>query len=202
MPVPLGAFHLVQRPAHRLLEIAEAAMGIASTSPDAVAPLIRNQGKLMKTIPTVVLAFTALLSAGAASGQVANATTTVDSAKQTTCCADSATQMGQMDVHMERMQQLHAKLINATTPEERQKLMADQRREMHQGMAMMQAMPHDGSTMSGAGAGMKGHAGKSADPKVQMQMMERRMDMMQTMMQTMLDQQSAPVSSPIPAPAK
>lgn len=156
----------------------------------------------MKTIPTAVLTFTALLSAGAASGQVAQATTTADSAKQTTCCADSATHMGQMDVHMERMRQLHAKLADAKTPEERQKLMADQRQEMRQGMAMMQAMPHDGSTMSGVDAGMKGHSGKPADQKVQMQMMERRMDMMQAMMQTMLDQQSAPVNSPVPAPAK
>jgi hypothetical protein len=155
----------------------------------------------MKAIPIAVLTFAALLSAGAASAQVAQASTTVDSAKQTTCCADSAAHMGQMDAHMERMQQLHLKLNNATTPEERQKLMADQRLGMHQGMAMMQAMPHDGSTMSGVDAGMKGHPGKPVDQKVQMQMMERRMDMMQSMMQTMLDQQSAPVSNRVPAPA-
>ena len=110
--------------------------------------------------------------------------------------------MGQMDAHMKRMQELHVKLTDAKTPEERQKLMDEQRREMHQGMAMMQAMPHDGSTMGGAGAGMKGHTGKPADQKMQMQMMERRMDMMQAMMQTMLDQQSAPASGPVPAPVK
>jgi hypothetical protein len=154
----------------------------------------------MKAIHTSVLALTVLLSAGGASGQVAKATPAVSTAAQTTS-ANSA-HMGQMDAHMKRMQELHVKLTDAKTPEERQKLMDEQRLEMHQGMAMMQAMPHEGSTMSGAGAGMKGHPAKPVDQKVQMQMMERRMDMMQSMMQTMLDQQSAPVSNPVPAPAK
>ena len=155
----------------------------------------------MKTIQihTAALALTALLSAGAASGQAVKATTTVP-VSQTTCCADSSAHMGQMDAHMNRMQELHVKLSNATTQEERQKLMEEQRREMQQGMAMMQAMPH--AAMGGAGADMKGHTGKPADQKTQMQMMERRMDMMQTMMQTMMDQQSAPASSPVPAPVK
>jgi hypothetical protein len=154
----------------------------------------------MKTIPTAVLALTVLLSAGGASGQVAQATPTVVPAAQSTS-ANSA-HMGQMDAHMKRMQELHVKLTDAKTPEERQKLMDEQRREMHQGMAMMQGMSHDGSTMGGAGTGMKGHAGKPADQRVQMQMMERRMDMMQAMMQTMLDQQSAPSNIPVPAPTK
>ena len=56
--------------------------------------------------------------------------------------------------------------------------------------------------MSGVGAGMKGHPAKPVDQKVQMQMMERRMDMMQAMMQTMLDQQGASASGPMPAPVK
>jgi polyhydroxyalkanoate synthesis regulator protein len=63
-------------------------------------------------------------------------------------------------------------------------------------------MSHDGAKMDGAGAGMKGHQGKPIDQRTQMQMMERRMDMMQAMMQTMLDQQSAPASGPMPAPVK
>ena len=152
----------------------------------------------MKTIPTAVLALTGLLLAGAASGQAVKATTAVSEPKT----ASSSAHMGQMDAHMKRMQELHVKLTDAKTPEERQKLMDEQRREMHQGMAMMQAMPNDGSTIGGAGAGMKGHAVQPADQKMQMQMMERRMDMMQAMMQTMIDQQSAPASSPMPAPVK
>ena len=154
----------------------------------------------MKTIPTAVLALTALLSAGGVSGQVAKATPTVVPVAQTTSV--NSAHMGQMDAHMKRMQELHVKLTDAKTPEERQKLMDEQRREMHQGMAMMQAMPHDGSAMGGAGAGMKGHTGKPADQKMQMQMMERRMDMMQAMMQTMMDQQGASASGPMPAPLK
>jgi hypothetical protein len=154
----------------------------------------------MKTIPTSALALMVLLSAGAASGQVAKATPTVVPAAQPTSV--NSTHMGQMDAHMKRMQELHVKLTDAKTPEERQKLMDEQRREMHQGMAMMQAMPHDGSAMGGAGPGMKGHTGKPADQKVQMQMMERRMDMMQAMMQSMMDQQSASASGPVPAPVK
>ncbi|MBS1135039.1 MAG: hypothetical protein H6R02_2180 [Burkholderiaceae bacterium] len=152
----------------------------------------------MKAIPTAVLALTALLLAGAASGQAVKATTAVSESKTASSSAD----MGQMDTHMKRMQELHVKLNSATTPEERQKLMDAQRLEMHQGMAMMQAMSHDGATMDGAGASMKGHAGKPIDQRTQMQMMERRMDMMQAMMQTMLDQQGAPASSLMPAPVK
>ena len=152
----------------------------------------------MKAIPTAVLALTALLLAGAASGQAVKATTAVSESKTASSSAD----MGQMDTHMKRMQELHVKLNSATTPEERQKLMDAQRLEMHQGMAMMQTMSHEGATTDGAGASMKGHAGKPIDQRTQMQMMERRMDMMQAMMQTMLDQQGAPASSLMPAPVK
>ena len=37
--------------------------------------------------------------------------------------------------------------------------------------------------------GKSGQMGKPADPKAQMQMMEKRIDMMQMMMQSMMDQQ-------------
>ena len=154
----------------------------------------------MKTIPTAVLALTALLSAGSASGQVAKAAPTVVPVAQSTSANSS--NLGRMDAHMKRMQELHVKLTDAKTPEERQKLMDEQRREMHEGMAMMQAMPHDGSAMGGAGGGMKGYTGKPVDQKMQMQMMERRMDMMQAMMQTMMDQQGASASGSMPAPLK
>lgn len=138
-----------------------------------------------------------MLSAGAATGQTVKPANAVP-VSHTTCCEDSSAHMGQMDVHMKRMQEMHVKLGTATAPEERQKLMEDQRREMQQAMAMMQAVPHSGSVMGAAGADMKGHTGKPADQKTQMQMMEHRMDMMQAMMQTMMDQQSGPM----PAPAK
>ena len=43
--------------------------------------------------------------------------------------------------------------------------------------------------MGGMGGGTMGQKGKPADANAQMQMMQKRMDMMQMMMQTMMDQQ-------------
>lgn len=98
-------------------------------------------------------------------------------------------QMGQMDEHMAKMQTLHEKMASAATPEERQRVMEDQRQEMQRGMTMMHDMHPGEMPMGGAGMGKSGQMGKPADPKAQMQMMEKRIDMMQMMMQSMMDQQ-------------
>ncbi len=100
----------------------------------------------------------------------------------------SSPMMGQMDEHMKKMQTLHDKMMSATTSEERQKVMAESRKEMQESMTMMQPMMQGGATMGG---GMMGQKGSSADANAQMQMMGKRMDMMQMMMQTMMDQQGA-----------
>jgi hypothetical protein len=97
-------------------------------------------------------------------------------------------QMGQIDEHMNKMQSLHDRMMSATTPEERQKVMDEQRKEMQSGMGMMNQM-QGGGMMGGTGGGMMGQKGKPADATAQMQMMRKRMDMMQMMMQTMMDQQ-------------
>ena len=76
-----------------------------------------------------------------------------------------------------------------TTPEERQKVMDEQRKEMQGSMATMDQMMQGGAMMGGMGAGAMGQTGKPADAAAQMQMMQKRMDMMQMMMQTMMDQQ-------------
>jgi hypothetical protein len=155
----------------------------------------------MKTLSTTLLTVAAVFAIGVASAQdskVAGA----KPAAQALCCMDSTAQMSQMDGHMKRMQALHEQMASATTPEDRQRLMDEQRREMQQGMAMMQAMPHGGSMMGGAGKGTMGHEGKPVDPKTQMQMMEKRMDMMQTMMQVMMDQLDASGSATMRAPTK
>jgi hypothetical protein len=102
--------------------------------------------------------------------------------------ANMSSQMRQMDEHMNKMQSLHDKMMNATTPEERQKVMDEQRQEMQEGMAMMKPMMQGGPMMSGMGAGMMGQKGQPADANAQMQMMQKRMDMLQMMMQTMMDQ--------------
>lgn len=110
-------------------------------------------------------------------------------ATQSGSSMNMGSQMGQMDDHMKKMQALHDKMTSATTPEERQKVMDEQRKEMQAGMVMMNPMMQGGGKMGGMGTGMMGQKGKPADANVQMQMMQKRMDMMQMMMQTMMDQQ-------------
>jgi gamma-glutamylcysteine synthetase len=95
----------------------------------------------------------------------------------------------QMDEHMRKMKALHEKMTSAATPEERQKVMVEQRQEMQAGMGMMNQMMQGGGMMGNMGGGMMGQKGKPADATSQMQMMQKRMDMMQMMMQTMMDQQ-------------
>jgi len=98
--------------------------------------------------------------------------------------------MGQMDERMKNMQTLHDRMMSATTPEERQRVMDEQRKEMQGSMGMMNQMMQGGATTGGMGAGMMGRQDKPADAGAQMQMMQKRMDMMQMMMQTMMDQQA------------
>ena len=56
-------------------------------------------------------------------------------------------QMGQMDEHMKKMQALHERMMNASTPEARQKVMEEQRKEMQTGMGMMNQMMQGGGMM-------------------------------------------------------
>ena len=92
-------------------------------------------------------------------------------------------QMAKMDMQMKAMREMHEKMMNARTPDERNKLMADHMKTMQDGMAMM-------GSMSGAGMGdMKSMQGNMG---AQQQMMEKRMEMMQSMMQMMMDRMPAP----------
>jgi len=89
---------------------------------------------------------------------------------------------------MKTMQGMHEKMMNAKTPEERSKLMAEHMKAMQEGMAMM-------GGMSGAGMGdMKGMQempNMGGDIGARQQMMEKRMEMMQTMMKMMMDRMPA-----------
>ena len=94
-------------------------------------------------------------------------------------------QMGKMDAQMKNMKAMHDKMMAATTPEERSKLMAEHMKSMQDGMAMMEGM-------SGAGmGGMKGMQGMGGDMAARHQTMEKRMEMMQTMMKMMMDRMPA-----------
>jgi HPt (histidine-containing phosphotransfer) domain-containing protein len=64
--------------------------------------------------------------------------------------------MAGMESRMKAMQEMHQKMMNAKTPEERQALMADHMKAMQDGMAMMKEM----HGMHGAG-GMHGMGGMS-----------------------------------------
>jgi hypothetical protein len=161
---------------------------------------IHMKTSLAVAVGTVLLLAATLPLAQNMKAPASNATT---AAPQSGSNMGMGGQMGQMDEHMKKMQALHVQMANATTPEERQKVMDEQRKEMQSSMGMMNQM-QGGGMMGGTGSGMMGQKGKPADANTQMQMMQKRMDMMQMMMQSMMDQQGlmAGPRSPEAAPKK
>ena len=145
----------------------------------------------MKKSLAMAVGTVALLAAGMPFAQDAKAPASKPNATamQSGSSMNMGGQMGQMDEHMQKMKALHEKMTSATTPEERQKVMDEQRQEMQAGMSMMNQMMQGGGMMGSAGGGMMGQKGKPADANAQIPMMQKRMDMMQMMMQTMMDQQ-------------
>lgn len=83
--------------------------------------------------------------------------------------------MNNMDQHTKAMHEMHEKMMNAKTPEERSALMADHRKTMQGAMAMME--------------GMKGDM--PWDMSTRQQMLEKRMEMMEALMQMMMDRLSS-----------
>ena len=102
----------------------------------------------------------------------------------------SPERMAAMDAQMKTMHDMHIKMMNAKTPEERQALMADHMKAMQGGMGMMKSMSGM-SGMSGMGA-MAGQPGMPADMAQHQKMMSQHMAMMQMMMDMM--QQRMPAS--------
>ena len=96
-----------------------------------------------------------------------------------------------MDDQMKMMHDMHEKLMNAKTPEERSALMADHMKMMQGGMAMMGNMKNIDADAKNK---MKGKMPADMDKH---QMMEKRMEMMESMMQMMMDRM--PATSPAPA---
>jgi hypothetical protein len=104
-----------------------------------------------------------------------------------------------MDPRMQAMHEMHQKMMNAKTPEQRQALMADHMKAMQDGMAMMKDMSGMGAMggkppLAGVGA-MSGGKGMPPDMAKKHQVMAQRMDMMRMMMEMMMDRMP-------PAPAK
>ena len=79
------------------------------------------------------------------------------------------------------------RMMNAKTPAERQALMDEHMKTMHEGMAMMKGMKGMGGMNGKAGTpGMSGMKDMPMDMSKHHQMMEMRMDTMQTMMEMMM----------------
>ncbi|WP_332774945.1 hypothetical protein [Polaromonas sp.] len=100
----------------------------------------------------------------------------------------SVDHMAAMDSQMKAMREMHEKMVNAKTPEERNALMAEHMKAMQEGMAMMNMMGGPGMS------GMQGGKPMSGTMNERQQMMEKRMDMMQSMMQMMMDCLPAPAT--------
>ena len=90
--------------------------------------------------------------------------------------------MAAMDGQMKTMRDMHTRMMNAKTPEERQALMGEHMKAMQGGMDMMKGM-----------SGMGDSKGMSADMAQHHTMMMQHMAMMQMMMD-MMSQRMPPVS--------
>jgi hypothetical protein len=108
--------------------------------------------------------------------------------------------MAASDSRMKAMQEMHRKMMSASTPADRQALMADHMKAMQGGMAMMKEMHamHGAGGMGGMGtmgssgsaapmAGMGDGKGMPADMAKSQKMMADHMAMMQMMMDMMAD---------------
>ncbi len=80
--------------------------------------------------------------------------------------------MAAMDAKMKAMHNMHEKMTDAKTPEERHALMAGHMKTMQEGMAMM---------------GMQGKKPMPGTLNQRQLMLEKRMEMMESMMQMMMD---------------
>jgi hypothetical protein len=130
----------------------------------------------------------------------------------------SATQraewMGRADSHMKSMREMHEKMERAKSADERQALMSEHARLMHDGMDMMGGMGHAGMGQAGMGPDAMRQGGKSgqrgmqhapasqSNMGAQLQMLDKRMDMMQHMMQMMMDRDMPMMDRRPPAAAK
>jgi hypothetical protein len=102
--------------------------------------------------------------------------------------AQPAAEMGQMQARMQEMQALMERIRNTSDPAERQRLMDEHMRAMHDGMAMMGRMGGQGGPGPGAECSQHDSECRMREMQREQRMMGERMGMMQMMMQQMMDQ--------------
>ncbi len=131
--------------------------------------------------------------AGAATAAKANEHEAHHPARAVPVTAPATAAPSAMQDHMKAMQAMRDRMMNAKTPAERQALMEEHMKTMHEGMAMMKGMKNQKGMegmghMQGKGAmpGVGGMKGMPMDMASHHQMMEMRMEMMQTMMEMMM----------------
>ena len=147
--------------------------------------------------PLAALSAAALFGACANTGPM-NASAPSDSTAPMVMGASGS--MATPDARMRAMQEMHQKMVNASTPADRQALMADHMKAMQGGMAMMKEMHtrHGAGGMGGLGtmgssgsaapmAGMGAGKGMPTDMAKRHQMMADHMAMMQMMMDMMAE---------------
>ena len=145
-------------------------------------PLTNPTNRLSLRTLTLIASASALGLLGCAQTPVAPTTNAAPSSPAPGMpMADSDGTMAQMDAHMKTMREMHDKMMQAKSPEERNALMATHMKQMRDGMTMMGGMGSGGMT------GMQGKSPMTGDMAVRQQMMEKRMEMMQSMMQMMMD---------------
>jgi hypothetical protein len=146
----------------------------------------------MKTSHTLLAISTALLLTACASpsAPVTGATSAAkaDEHNAHQAAAVASTAPTAMQNRLKDMQSMRDKMMNAKTPAERQALMNEHMRTMHEGMATMNGMKGMGS--------MPGMKDMPMDMAKRHQMMEMRMDMMQTMMEMMMQRMPGAPSAP------
>lgn len=139
--------------------------------------------------PIVVLSACAEMPAGP-STQPAGADTV---ARPGTAGTPAGERMAMMEPSMTFMREMHDKMMQARTPEERNALRAEHMKAMQEGMVTMNRMGAGGvKGMHGMG-GMPDSAATPTDMAMRQRMMEKQMEMMQSMMQMMMDQMPQPV---------
>lgn len=162
--------------------------------PPAAASPFHSQNTTMKIIHTIfAISTVALLTACANSSTPGTGPLSVSKADEHAAHQAAAASSAAPAAMHDRMKDMRDRMMNAKTPAERQALMDEHMKTMHEGMAMMKGM----KGMKGMGgmhgkAGTPGMSGMSGMKDMPMdmskhhQMMEMRMDTMQTMMEMMM----------------